>query len=371
MNSRTKKTLIILVIGLFFLISTTDAISASYGTPTSRTEKTTALESTQGEQPISGDKLPVFLNMKKGSELSPEWPDMDDVPQRAACPAMLEPMHPRLPGKFINSYVWSSIGTPWVSRKITNPIFIEFQATFKIYITSNDDNIGTARFAFTLRKNNNEVIASTDTTNGVSVDRDEIVEVRISTVVNLSINAGDKLYLYIDYWVNGNGLYVLYDSPGVLSGVELICDALNIVNVHGDKDGLCAEYRDAFFASPSKMIFMSMVDEIQIDTLPEHGITEEGLRKTEWEYKLKEGDHNVEIRISYGSVDNTTMAIFMGNIKVPKEEIIELFGIELDIWLQIIGLIIVLIIIIAIVNAFRRRREEKMLAEYLSESKDS
>jgi hypothetical protein len=367
MNSRTKKILILLITGLFIFISTTDAISATYGTPVEEEVDSSSTAQSE-EQPVSGDKLPVFLNMKKGAELSPEWPDVDSVPQRAACPAKLEPLYPRLPGKFINSYVWSSIGTPWVSRKITNPIFIEFQATFKVFVTSNDDNIGTARFAFTLRKNNNEIIASTDTTNGVSVDKDEIVEVRISTIVNLSINAGDKLYLYIDYWVNGNGLYVLYDSPGVMSGVELICDALNIINVNGDKNGVSAEYKDAFFASPSKMIFMSKVDEIQIDTMPVHDTTDDGLRRTYWEYGLKEGEHNVEIRISYGSVDNTTMAIYTGSIKVAKEEVIELFGIELDMWLQIIGLIIVLIILIAIATAIKRRREEKMLAEYLEES---
>jgi hypothetical protein len=371
MNSRTKKVLILLVTGLFILISTTDAISASYGTSTKKTVEIPAAELAQDQEPVSGDKLPVFLNMKKGAELSPEWPDMDSVAQRAACPAKLEPMYPRLPGRFINKYVESSIGTPWVSRKITSPIFIEFQATFRVYITSSDENIGSARFAFTLRKNNNEIIASTDFTNGVGVDKDEVVEVRTSTVVNLSINAGDKLYLYIDYWVNGNGLYVLYDAPGLLSGVELICDALNIVNVHADKNGICTDYKDAFFASPSKMIFMSKVDEIQIDTIPEHTTTDDGLRQTHWEYKLKEGDHAVEVRISYGSVDNTTMAIFTGNVNVPKEEVIELFGIELEIWLQIIGVIILLIIIIGIVKVYRRRREEKMLAKYLEETEGS
>ena len=194
MDLRIKQVLIILVTSLFILISTTDVISASYGTPSSSKVETTTAESAQ-DQPIAGDKLPVFLNMKQGSEFSPEWPDMDSVPQRTACPAKLEPMYPRLPGKFINKYVESSIATPWVSRKITSPIFIEFQATFKVFITSSEDNIGAARFKFTLRKNNNEVIASTDFSNNVGVDRDEIVEVTISTIVNLSINAGDKLYL--------------------------------------------------------------------------------------------------------------------------------------------------------------------------------
>lgn len=370
MKSRTKQVLIILVIGLFILISTTDAISASYGTPSS---STTELNSTQEppNPPVSGDKLPVFLNMKKGSEFSPEWPDMDQVPSRTACPPKLEPYHPALPGRILKFYKWNSIGTPWVSRKITSPIFIEFQATFKVFVTSSDDDIGRCNFAFTLKKNNNEVIASTDTTNDVSVDKDEIVEVSISTIVNLSINAGDKLYLYIDYWVNGNGLNVLYDSPGVLSGVELICDALNIITVHGDKNGVCVEYTDAFFVSPSKMIFMSKIDEIQIDTLPEHSTTDNGFRKTHWEYGLKHGTHAVEIRISYGSIDNTTMAIFLGNLNVPKEEVIELFGIDLEIWIQIIGIVILLIIVAGIVTVIKRRREEKMMAKYLEESKSN
>ena len=370
MDLRIKQVLIILVTSLFILISTTDVISASYGTPSSSKVETTTAESAQ-DQPIAGDKLPVFLNMKQGSEFSPEWPDMDSVPQRTACPAKLEPMYPRLPGKFINKYVESSIATPWVSRKITSPIFIEFQATFKVFITSSEDNIGAARFKFTLRKNNNEVIASTDFSNNVGVDRDEIVEVTISTIVNLSINAGDKLYLYIEYWVNGNGLYILYDSPGVLSGVELICDALNIISVHGDENGVCAEYTDAFFVSPSKMIFMSKIDEIQIDTLPVHSTTEGGYRKTHWEYKLKHGAHAVEIRISYGSIDNTTMAIYTGSLNVPKEEVIELFGIDLEIWIQIIGIVILLIIIAGIATVIKRRREEKMMAKYLEESKTS
>jgi hypothetical protein len=309
--------------------------------------------------------------MKKGSKLSPEWPDMDSTPERVSCPAQREPVYPRLPGKFFIRYVESSISTPWVSRKITTPIFIEFQATFRLFITSNDANIGSAQFAFTLRKNNNEVIASTDFTNGVGVDRDEVVEVSISTIVNLSINAGDKLYLYIDYFVNGDGLNILFDSPGFFSGVELICDALNILTVHGDENGVCVEYSDAFYVSPSKMIFMSIIDEIQIDTLPEHSTTDEGLRKTHWGYKLKPGDYIVEIRISYGGVDNKTMATYAGGLNIPKEEVIELFGINLEIWIQIIGIVILLIIIAGIVTVIKRRREEKMMAKYLDESKTS
>ena len=367
MRTRTKQVLNILVIGLFIFISTTDAISASFGTPSSK--EVTVTSSQDPQQPVSGDKRPVQLNMKKNAELSPEWPDPDSVAQRAPCPARLEPMHPRLPGKFINQYVEGSIGTPWVSRKITSPIFIEFQATFRVFATSSDENIGAARFKFTLKKNNNEVIASTDFTNNQAVGRDDVVEISISTIVNLSINAGDKLYLYIEYWVNGDGLYVLYDAPGLLSGVELICDALNIHNVHGDENGVCAEYTDAFFVSPAKMVFMSKIDEIQLEVLPEHSTTDDGFRKTHWEYGLKAGDHVVEIRISYGSLDNTTMAIYSGNIKVEKEEVIELFGIELEIWIQIIGLIILIAIIAGIVTVIRRRREEKMLAKYMEESK--
>ena len=68
MDLRTKKLLIIFVASLFILISTTDVASASYGTATSRTVEVPAAELAQ-DQPVSGDKRPVFLNMKKGAEL--------------------------------------------------------------------------------------------------------------------------------------------------------------------------------------------------------------------------------------------------------------------------------------------------------------
>ncbi len=357
---------------LLILISTVSVVTANYGTSPEdpATEEAQAiLALNQQGPPITGEKRPVHINIFTGNKLSPEIAHIDDQDSVAQCPDGFEQegffgygfapvgrVYPRLVGQ------WETT--------LRAPLNAGDQFRFNAWVR-NKGNVGDASLLFILKKNEEEIVRAETNDFGNQLKENAIpVDARAVGSANLTpFESGDKLVLRIECSINGDGTEMLYGSYAHDTGTTLICDALNIVRVHGSKSGVCAEYQDSFFVSPPKMTFIAKVDDIIIDTIPEYDQSDDGLRVTHWSYSLKPGNHAVEVQMSYGGTDNTTMASFSGSINVPKDEKIEFLGIDLSVWLQVIGLIVFLIILAAIGVAIKRRREEKQLEKYLEESK--
>lgn len=372
MNPRIIRSTTLAISILLILISIVNVATANYGTSpeNSTTEESQAiLALNQQGQPITGEKRPVHINAFSGNTLSPEMAQIDEQDSVAQCP-----------NGFVRTgffgYGYAPVGeTQWRlvgqwETTLRAPLNAGDQFVFNAWVR----NKGSVQFAvlgFILKKNDEEIVRaeSQEFSNQLSEAPANIEARKVGSANLTPFESGDKIVLRVECRINGDGTEMLYGSLAHDTGATLICDALNIVRVHGSKGGVCAEYHDSFFVSPAKMTFIAKVDDIIIDTLPEYDQTDDGLRVTHWSYSLKPGNHAVEVQMSYGGTDNTTMASFSGSINVPKDEKIEFLGIDLSVWLQGIGFIVFLIILAAIGVAIKRRREEKQLEKYLEESK--
>ncbi len=371
MKPRIQKCTIIAISILLISISIINVASATYGSSLERSQAQETSSATFNQQPqiITGEKRPVHINVFTGNKLSPEKAQTDDQEKVAQCPDGF--VRTGLLGYGIAPFgetQWRLVGQ-WETT-LKAPLNAGDQFKFNAWVR-NKGSVSFAVLGFILKKNEDEIIrAETNEFSNQLKEAPIKVEAKRVGSANLTpFQSGDKLVLRIECRINGDGTEMLYGSYTYDTGTTLICDALNIVNVHGSKSGVCVEYQDSFFVSPAKMVFIAKVDDIIIDTLPQYDQTDDGYRKTIWSYSLKPGNHAVEVLMSYGGTDNTTMASFSGSINVPKEEKLEFLGLDISFWIQIFGLIAFLIIIAVIATAFKRRREEKQLQKYLEESK--
>jgi hypothetical protein len=304
----------------------------------------------------------TFFYMRKGKLVHPESPEGEDNPISISCPAKTEPFYPRLPGKYIRKYVWTSLPVNFESNSVNAPVNIGYRVQFNLWFEATDGNLGTIRFIFTLLHNGNP-IAQTDSAEYNNLNDGSAASITASAGINITgsrLEVGDTLGMHIDYWVNGDGLYIKYDNPLFDSGFEIEGNPIKINHITATPTRISTNYREAFNVRITKLNFIALIDETPVDELPLYTSSKDG-PIVYWEHPLQKGTHIITIMISYGSNENESMVIKTQEIEIIVEEPLRFLGLEVNTWGRIIILIIIVAIILTAFRMYRSRREENEL----------
>lgn len=309
----------------------------------------------------------TYFFMRKGKLLHPESPDKETAPKAISCPPKTEPMYPRLPGKWIRKYVWVDLPFNFKTNPVNNPIKLGHNVLFKLWFRASEENLGSIQFKFILYAGDS-AIAQTDTVDyRRTLEVDQEAQVSATAGINITdnqLNSGEQLEVHIRYWVNGDGLEILYDNPLVDSGIELESNSIKIREISGNKASINAYYRESFNVKAPKMNFICLVDETPVETEPSLGSSNSG-RSASWGVNLKPGKYTVTVMISYGGNANESMAALTQEINVVIYEPARFLGLTMGTWGKIIILVILLAIAVSSYKIYRSRQDEAELMKML------
>ena len=370
--------IVLLVVFMFLLPAIGAAVGECVPVARQRTNPTTSTDATGKSEPekeeLPSEIIPVKVFLKDQFKLLPGPFDDRTEPKYVSCPARTEPLHPLLPGIIITGvFVESELMTFWESNSLRAPLEVVGPVSFSLSLTSTEDNIGSAKFQFILKQDEN-ILAKTKEVgaiDGVSVRKDEIVSFQASAPLNLSgaLALGSKLSLHLVYWVNGDGLQIVYNSQTSPSQIILNTNSLKMVSVHGCKHTLRVEYHEAFGGRPTDLLFEVKIDKVNLDSELQYDVSDEGNHLVTWSWHLGPGTHAAEVSISYGLGEANVTAT--ATIIVPEEKqfVLNLFLFKLN--LNHLLIVLVVAIAIVIVVLFKRRRKSRedadleMFEEYI------
>jgi hypothetical protein len=238
---------------------------------------------------------------------------------------------------------------------------------FRLHFESTEQNLDNIQFKFTLLVNNNPIAQTDPVRYSGNLPQGEDGLVTANAGINITgnqLNVGDVVEIHIEYFVTGEGLRIKYDSPIYDSGMELQTNAIKIKEIRAEQKRITSIYSEAFGVNNQKLLFMSFVDEIPIESEPDMGSSKDG-RFVAWGVKLKHGTHIITVQISYGSNANESMVSLQQEVRIIVIEPPTFLGLEINTWFLIIILIILLAVIWGVVKKWRSRREEAMLLEMM------
>lgn len=310
----------------------------------------------------------TYFFMRKGKLLHPESPSAEEAPKTIACPSASEPMFPRLPFNRPRVYKWVSLPANFETNALNSPLTLGHHVMFRLWFTATkDESLETIRFQFTLHHNNNPIAQTDPVSYGRTLPAGEEAFVTASAGINITGNriaVGDTLEIHIDYYVTGEGLAIKFDNPLYDSGMEIEANPIKIGDIRATRTQVSALFSESFNVNTQKLLFITKIDEVPLETEPKFSSTTEG-RMASWKIDtpLKKGTHTIVVMASYGSNANETMVMKLQEIKITYVEPIKIFGKDLNFWFSIIVLIIVLILIASVLKIWKNRRDERLLME--------
>jgi hypothetical protein len=129
-----------------------------------------------------------------------------------------------------------------------------------------------------------------------------------------------------------------------------------MVSLCGSREGVRAEFREAFRVSPVKFVCTASVDESEVDAEPEYSVSKAGNNVVYWRTRIAPGAHTISVTVSYAGGNITAVWEMSRQIEIPPER----HGIPLGTSLMIVFILIIILLIIAVVY---KRHQSKLYAE--------
>jgi hypothetical protein len=310
--------------------------------------------------------LPVKFNMRENNRLSPELPEEGSVDSQVICPNGFSPNWWSLRGRF-GSTEWRDVGT-WETIRVGKALSATNQVVFRIWVTYlGEGTPGSSNFEFILLRNEDEIAkASRDVSLSSGMDP-VLVDPTTHLINQTPFEEGDIFKLKIRCQISLDGAKILYGSMIHNSHVEMTCDPIDIYHITGDSHCVKGYYTDMFRVKTTRMGFICRVDKHDVLTPPQFGMEtlhQQNLNIVYWEIPLEDGNHEVEIGISYIPNDNTSVVYLTENVEIKPKKVVTILGLELSIWILIIEIIILVAIIGTSIYIYRWRQDKKLFEEF-------
>jgi hypothetical protein len=314
------------------------------------------------QEPVEapGQLIPVNFYMHPNNELTPQQAKEGKSDSFATCPNGFVPARWSIFKRF-GSTEWKDVGT-WATIQINKPLKAAGIVKFKMWVTYTGSGSPTGTFDFIWMRNNENIAEARNQqigfTSGMSP---ALVEASAPLINQTPFEAGDTFSLYIRCRNNFDGAQFLYGSQEHASAVIMNCDPIELVEVMADKSKLKGYYDDVFAVKPAGMTFEGIVDNVVVDSIPEinsEHYNEKHYRTITWKKKIDPGEHSIEVRISYGGMDNTTVVNLMKQIEIKEKPEPTIFGIP-ALFFYIIVAVPTIIMIIAVGIKIKDRYEER------------
>ena len=317
------------------------------------------------QEPIqSGSRpVPVSFFLRQGRELTPETAKEGASDSMAPCPNGFTPARWSIMGLFGHTE-WRDVGY-WETIKVTKPISAQGSVKFRIWMGYTGGGSPQGEFEFTWRRNEENIAEARNIyVNFQSGMAPFLVEVEAPLINQTPFQIGDIFSIHIRCQNNFDGAKIIYGSPEHASAVVMICNPINIIEIHGCKKKINGIYDDIFQVKPSAMTYIAKVDNVLVTALPETDfvkIDEQTFRSVTWDNTLKPGTHDLEISISYISNDNSTLITFTKQITIKKTPEPNFLGIPLWIINTIVYLVLLIIFLVVIAKLYSWYQERRWL----------
>ena len=269
----------------------------------------------------SYDLQKTYFWMKDGYKLSPEAPDPNDFRVTVDCPPKMEPFYPYLPGKYVMQYVWQTLPVNFETLSVNSPVNLGDHIDLKLWFWSTVEELPDVEFRFTVLHNDYIIGRSSNIgRHSLFVGEEDYVEASINLDYSgLSLEVGDHLSLMIEYYVNGDGLQIVFDDIYYDSGFYLDADPIKILDMRASPNTLKAYFNDAFNVNVNTLCFIAEIGSEELYEQCEFAQDSEGIFAY-WDVNLQMQTYTVTIKASYGSTHEEYMVEERQTVTVTEKE---------------------------------------------------
>jgi hypothetical protein len=366
MGANFRIRLLAIIITLTFLLI--PSLSLAESVPTKQNDKDNNISVYQEEPSGTPDYIPVELNMRENNQLSPELIPPGTADSSVVCPNGFVPNWWSIRKRYGRTE-WRDVGT-WETIKISKELHATGVIQFSIWVTfSGSGTPGSRNFEF-IWKRNEDRIASVVVNDVPLSSGMEPYEIRTqANLINQTpFEFNDVFKLTIRCQISLDGGRILYGSPAHNSHVMMNTDPLDILEIHGNKNGIKGYFIDVFNVRYTELIFTAQVDGHEVfEPPPRFGletVNNRNMNFVSWGVKLEVGStYEIVIGIAYVPNDNTSVVTQLLMLKIERPEVPTWFGIP--VWqAQIIIAIIVLVVLAVVLKAvYNRYQERKWMSE--------
>jgi hypothetical protein len=356
------KTQILVLITIILLLSLT-SISSIAETLNEHTEKRITILQDVG---VGGSQLiPVNFYFHQNQELTPQLPKEGKSDNVATCPNGFKPARWSIFGRF-GSVEWRDVGS-WKTIQVNKALQAAGIVRFRIWVSYIGSGSPNGNFEFYWKRNEENIAEAKNVQIGFSNGMPPtLVEISAPLINQTPFQIGDVFSVYVRCRNNFDGAQILYGSREHSTALVMNCDPLSLIHLHADEDCVKGIYDDIFKVRPTDMTFEAKVDNVVIDTIPTVDSEKHQdmfYNSVRWKTKIEPGNHDVEVRISYGGMDNTTVVTLAQQIKIKAVPIPMFLGLEMWIWHLIFTLVAVGITIYIVSKVKSHYDEKKWLEE--------
>jgi hypothetical protein len=318
------------------------------------------------EPGVGGTQLiPVNFYLHQNQEMNPQLPKEGKSDNVATCPNGFVPARWSIFGRF-GSVQWKDVGT-WNTIQVNKALQAAGIVRFRIWVSYIGSGSPSGTFEFYWRRNEENIAEAKNVQIGFSNGMPPtLVEISAPLINQTPFQIGDVFSVYVRCRNNFDGAQILYGSREHASALVMNCDPLALIDLHACEKNVKGIYDDIFQVRPTDMTFEAKVDNVVIDTIPTVDSEKHQdmyYRSVTWNTKISKGNHDIEVRISYGGMDNTTVVSLSKQIKIKAEPIPMFLGLEMWIWHLLITLIAIGVTIYTIAKVKAYYEEKKWLEE--------
>ncbi len=319
----------------------------------------------QDDHQIITKIVPVDFYLLGNGELSPQLPKEGKPDSFATCPNGFVPARWAIFGRF-GSVQWKDVGT-WYTIPIKKALKASGLVNFQFWVSYSGSGSPTGTFDFYWRRGEENIAEVKNYAIGFQETMaPTLVDVKAPLINQTPFQVGDVFSLYIRCRNNFDGAQILFGSREHSSSVIMNCDPLSLIDIHAKDKNVKGIYDDIFSVRPMDMSFQAKVDNVIVRTNPEIGSeVYMGIhyRTVSWKVNIDRGSHDVEISLSYGGLDNSTMISLLKHVTIKGPVEPTFLGFPMWFWYMIIFLIVLFAVIGGVVKYKNYREEQQWLRE--------